>query len=158
VSAKDIRVRVEQRNISELRRIGTMIRKRVCEQVPVEHPEKPDINQIMHIRIIDDPTKPEAQHKNIVITGEGQFDRSPCGTGTCAHMATLYSKGELKLNEESVHESIIGTIFKGKLINTTKVGNYNAVITEITGSAYITGISTCIIDPNDPLKHGFLIT
>ena len=156
VDARNIGVKVEPKNILELRRIGTTVRRAVSEKVRIEHPENPRINEILDVRIYDKPVTPGAHARVVVITGDGeQVDRSPCGTGTCAHMAMLYSKGQLRLNEESVHESIIGTIFKGKLIGTTNVGDYQAVVPEITGSAYITGISNFTIDPNDPLKYGF---
>jgi proline racemase len=83
------------------------------------------------------------------------MDRSPCGTGTCAKMATLYSKGKLNLNEEFVHESIIGSLFYAKLIRETKVGDYEAVVPVIRGSAYITGINQFVVDPDDPFPAGF---
>lgn len=72
-------------------------------------------------------------------------------------MAVLYAKGQLKLNEEFVHEGIIGTIFRGKLISSVKVGNYEAVVPEITGNAYITGICNFVISPNDPLADGYVL-
>lgn len=85
------------------------------------------------------------------------IDRSPCGTGTSAKIATLCAKGQLKLNEEFVHESIIGSISRATAIEKTKVGSFDAIITEVTGSAHLTGISQLSIDPNDPLKNGFLL-
>ena len=72
-------------------------------------------------------------------------------------MAVLYAKGQIKLNEESIHESIIGTTFKAKAVSKTKVNGFDAIIPEITGSAHTTGINTLILSPNDPMKNGFLI-
>ena len=93
----------------------------------------------------------------IFAQGDKGIDRSPCGTGTSAHLATLYAKGQIKLNQESVHESVIGTTFKGKVVSQAKVNGSNAIIPEITGSAYTTGINTFVLSPDDPMKHGFLI-
>ena len=99
-----------------------------------------------------------AHVKNAVFFADSGIDRSPCGTGTSAKVATLYSKGELKLNEEFVHESIIGSIFRARAIQETQVGPYSAVIPEVTGSAYIIGINQLFIDPDDPHKNGFLLS
>jgi len=92
-----------------------------------------------------------------VIFGEGQVDRSPCGTGTCAAMAMLYGKGNLSLNEEFTNESIVGTRFKGKLDKEVRVGDFAAARPVITGSAFITGIQQFVVDPEDQLKYGFLL-
>ncbi|MEM3703109.1 MAG: proline racemase family protein, partial [Candidatus Bathyarchaeia archaeon] len=74
-----------------------------------------------------------------------------------AKMATLYAKGMLKINEQIISESIIGTHFKGKIVGITKIGDFNAVIPEITSQAYITGFHQFVIEPEDPIKYGFLI-
>ena len=84
-------------------------------------------------------------------------DRSPCGTGTSAKLATLYKKGEIKVGQPFVYESFIGSQFKGVILDTTKVADYDAVIPQITGSAYLTGEATYVIDPDDPLKYGFKV-
>lgn len=85
------------------------------------------------------------------------IDRSPCGTGTSAKMACLYAKGKLSLDEEFIHESIISSVFKARIIEETRVGKYQAVIPEVTGSAHIMGLNQIFIDPDDPHKHGFLL-
>jgi proline racemase len=157
VSAKELSVKVEPNNVDMLIKMGMAILKAANEQIPVQHPELSHIKSIDLIEIYDTPVNPVADYKNIVIFGNGQADRSPCGTGTCAKMATLYAKKELALNQEFIYESIIGTLFKGVLVDTTKVGEFEAVIPEITGSAYITGFNQFVIDPNDPLKFGFLL-
>ena len=95
--------------------------------------------------------------KNAVVFPPGGMDRSPCGTGTSAKMATLYAKGELGLNEEFVHESIIGSLFYGKLIEETRAGPYPAVVPTIKGSAYIMGIHQFVLDPRDPFPAGFFL-
>jgi proline racemase len=160
VSAKDLGVRVRPENLPRLIDIGINILDATNAKMPtgVQHPENTHIKgKLVLLAIYDDPKHPEAHAKNVVVSRDGQFTREPCGTGTCARMATLHAKGMLKLNEEFVNESIIGTIYRGKLLSTTKVGGYDAVIPEITGSAYITGICTFVTSPNDPLKNGFIL-
>ena len=92
-----------------------------------------------------------------MVCGDGQVDRSPCGTGTSAKLATLYAKSELKIGESFVYESILGTMFKGEITKETRVGNYQAIIPKVTGSAYITGFNQFLVDPKDSLKNGFLL-
>ncbi len=136
---------------------GKVVRDAVNKQVKIQHPEKKFINECTHVEFCSDPTHPNADLKNAVFFADEGIDRSPCGTGTSAKVATLCAKGKLKLNEEFVHESITGSIFRAVAIEKTKVGSFDAIIPEVTGSAYITGMSQLFIDPNDPLKNGFLL-
>jgi len=165
INAEGIGVSVEMKNVPRLLQIGKIIKETLNREIDVKHPEKPHIDYIQNIRFYDKTTTthPEAHVKTLTVFSAGrstinlQVDRSPCGTGTSAHMAMLYAKGQLGLNEESIHESIIGTIFRGKIIKETRVGNYKGVIPEISCKAFVTGLNTWIIDPDDPLKHGFLL-
>ena len=88
-------------------------------------------------------------------TWTGALDRCPCGTGTCAKMAALHAKGQLKLNEDFNHEGLLGTIFTGRLIKETGVGPYKAVVPTLSGQAWITGFNTYVLDPSDPFPEGF---
>ncbi|MCG0275277.1 MAG: proline racemase [Thermosediminibacteraceae bacterium] len=157
VDAKQLGIKVDTSNIDRLIKVGMAIRKAANEQIKVQHPEKEHIKTIDLVEIYGETENPNAHLKNVVIFGDGQADRSPCGTGTSAKMATLYAKGKLALGQEFLYESIIGTIFKGRLVSETQVGPYKAVVPEITGSAYITGFNTFVIDPEDPVKYGFLL-
>ena len=157
VSAKELGVKVEANQSDRLLKLGLQIRDIVNHTVKVQHPEQEHIKTVDLVEIYDDPTHEDADYKNVVVFGQGQLDRSPCGTGTCAKLATLHAKGELGVDEKFVYESITGTMFKGRILETTQVGDYDAVIPEITGSAYITGFNHFVIDPEDPLKHGFAL-
>ncbi|ABR46896.1 proline racemase [Alkaliphilus metalliredigens QYMF] len=157
IDAKQLGVKVETSQSDVLLKLGLQIRDIVNKTIKVQHPEKAHINTVDLVEIYDEASHPEAHYKNVVIFGQGQLDRSPCGTGTSAKLATLYAKGMLKENEEFVYESITGTLFKGRVLETTKVGEIDAVIPEITGSAYITGFNHFVIDPEDPLKYGFCV-
>jgi proline racemase len=87
----------------------------------------------------------------------GAIDRSPCGTGTCAKMATLYARGELRLNEDFRHEGILGTIFTGRLVEETTVGPYPAVVPTLGGQAWITGFAQYVLERDDPFPMGFTL-
>ncbi|MDN5331171.1 MAG: proline racemase [Tepidanaerobacteraceae bacterium] len=157
VDAKQLGIKIEPANVDDLIKAGMAIKRAANEQIMVQHPEQEHIKTIDLVEIYDETENPNAHLKNVVIFGDGQADRSPCGTGTSAKMATLYAKGKLALGQDFLYESIIGTIFKGRLVGATKVGQFDAVIPEITGNAYITGFNQFVIDPEDPVKYGFLL-
>lgn len=133
------------------------LRDIINKEIEIQHPLLPHIKTVDLVEIYGKPENPEATYKNVVIFGEGQVDRSPCGTGTSAKMASLKTKGELGMNEEFVYESILGTLFRGRLIGETTVGEYPAFIPQITGSAWITGFNQFVIDETDPVKYGFTL-
>jgi len=150
-------------------RIGEMIKAAVREQLPVAHPDNPEIKDVTIGILSAPPSSSRADLKNAAIvstnqldwnnaaTWTGAIDRSPCGTGTCAKMATLHAKGKLALDQDFRHEGILGTVFTGRLIQETKVGKYRAVVPTITGTAWITGIATYGTDPDDPFPNGFTV-
>ena len=149
--------RIEQSNVKYLMDLGQKIRDEVNRTIEIRHPEL-DINEVDLVEFYGPTPNPDkANMRNVVIFGDGQADRSPCGTGTSAKMATLHAWGELPLNQEFVYESIIETLFRGMLLEETKVGEFDAVIPRITGSAYITGQAAYLIDERDPLKYGFAV-
>lgn len=157
VSADQLKTTVDPSNIQKLRDFGLQIREIVNKTVPMQHPTLGHIKTADLVEIYDKPSHPEAHYKNVVVFGNGNVDRSPCGTGTSAKMATLHSKGHLKVGEEFVYESILGTLFKGKILDTTKVGDFDAITPQITASAYITGFNHFVIDEEDPVKYGFML-
>lgn len=156
-NAKDLSLRVRKEYIRELIPAALRLIEVANKQIKVEHPRKGVQNRINLAMLTDEPEKENSDGKNVVIWGQGSVDRSPCGTGSASRVATLYSKGILKVGDTFIHESILGTQFKIKIANTTKIGDYTAIVPEITGSAYITKISHDIISKNDPLWKGFLL-
>ena len=151
-------------------RVGEMIKAATIEQLePPVHPENERIRGVTIAQLSAPALGTRAQRRNIVVVSSGQLDwsrpetwtgvldRSPCGTGTCAKMATLWARGELDLGEDFVHEGILGTTFTGRLSSQTRVGEFDAVIPSITGSAWITGFSQFVVDPDDPLPNGFTV-
>lgn len=157
INAKELGMKVEPKNAQKLTEIALQIRDQINAEVEIKHPTLDHIKTVDLVEIYDEPSHKDATYKNVVVFGQGQVDRSPCGTGTSAKMATLYSKGELKENELFVYESILGTLFKGKVLGTGKLQNYTTVTPQITASAYITGFNHFVIDEEDPLKHGFIL-
>src|SRR5262249_42384041 len=103
------------------------------------------------------PNAPGADLRNVTIFAEAEVDRSPCGTGTAAVMAVLEAMGLLGGAAPFVHESLIGTLFSGRLPSRTVVGEHQAIVPELQGSAWLTGEHTFLIDDDDPLKEGFRI-
>jgi len=151
-------------------RAGEMIKAATTQQLetPV-HPDNPDIRGVTISQLSAAPLNPNAQRRNTVVVSTGKLDwerpetwtgvldRSPCGTGTSAKMATLWARGELGLCEDFVHEGILGTTFTGRLIRQTRVGDYDAVIPTISGTAWITGFAQYVVDPDDPFPNGFTV-
>ena len=135
-----------------------VLRKQLNEKYTFEHPENPGINRLSHILWTGAPKHPEATARNAVFYGDKAIDRSPCGTGTSARMAQLHAKGRLKTGEAFVHESIIGSLFKGKAESETTVGTMKAIIPSVGGWARMTGYNTIFIDDRDPFAHGFVVS
>jgi proline racemase len=150
-------------------RIGEMIKATAAEKFKVVHPENPEINGITIAQLSGPPLHPEATVKNAVIVSTGvldwdkpsswtgALDRSPCGTGTCAKMMALHAKGQLPLNQDFVHEGPLGTIFTGRLVRETKVGEYKGAVPTLSGQAWITGFAQYVVDPEDPFPNGFTV-
>ena len=121
------------------------------------HPIDSTIRDVSHILWIGDKIDKESSSRNAVFYGDKAIDRSPCGTGTSARMAQLYFKGNLKLNEEFIHESYIGSKFIGTIIKESKLGTYRSITPKIKGWARIHGYNNIIIDKDDPYAYGFQV-
>jgi proline racemase len=128
----------------------------VNAQRPPTHPEQPGIRGCRHV-LLTGPPSAGADGRSAVVIHPGWVDRSPCGTGTSARMATLAARGGLGLGEDYVHESLIGSRFTGRLVEETTVAGRPAVVPTITGRAWITGLGQYLLDPTDPYPAGFLL-
>lgn len=153
--ADELGLKIVPENASKLSDLCMQIMGLVNEQIEIQHPTLPHIKTVDLVEVYDDPTHPEATYKNVVVFGEGQVDRSPCGTGTSAKMATLYARDQLKVGETFVYESILGTLFRGEIVKETEVAGIKAIVPNVTGSAYITGFTNFVLDAKDPVKNGF---
>lgn len=157
VDVKSLRVLLHPDSLPKLVYLGMEVKRAINEKIRVQHPTKEHINRVELVEIYERPDLSVPFSKSVVVFGNGQFDRCPCGTGTSATMAVLYGRGRLSLGTEFTAESIIGTRFRGKLVREVKVGDFIAVDPVVTGAAYITGIQQFVVDPSDPVKYGFRV-
>ncbi|WP_250516168.1 4-hydroxyproline epimerase [Caballeronia sp. INDeC2] len=142
---------------SDIQRLSPLLRQKANERYTFVHPENDAIRGLSHVMWTGEPTVDGASARNAVFYGDKAIDRSPCGTGTSARMAQRVAKGQLKIGERFVHESIIGTLFEGTPMDAARVGDYQAIVPGIEGWARVTGHNTIFVDDRDPLAHGFLL-
>lgn len=148
---------INSKTVPEYTKLGMAMMEIINKEIPVKHPLL-DIDTVDLVEFYGPTPNPDkANMRNVVIFGDSMADRSPCGTGTSAKLATLHHWGEIKVGEEFIYESFIGSLFKGVIKETAKVADFDAVIPMITGSCYLTGVATYLIDPTDPLKYGFQV-
>jgi 4-hydroxyproline epimerase len=148
---------LEHLRASDLVRFSPVIRERLNQAHEFVHPLDPDIRGLSHIQWTGAPQVGEAHGRNAVFYGAKAIDRSPCGTGTSARMAQLYARGHLREGEEFVHESIIGSLFRGRIEATTRVADRPAIVPSIEGWARVTGVNVIFVDEDDPYAHGFQV-
>jgi 4-hydroxyproline epimerase len=141
----------------DLIRWSPLLRRALNERYEFVHPEKPEIRGLSHILWAGKPKASGADARNAVFYGDKAIDRSPCGTGTSARMAQLFAKGKLKAGDSFVHESIIGSLFHGRVEKVTEVGGRPAIVPSIAGWARLTGYNTIFIDSRDPFARGFSV-
>jgi proline racemase len=133
--------------------LATKILAQLNQQVKVKHPGVPGANRIDLVEFYDEQSP--TRYKNITVFGRGQFDRSPCGTGTTAKLALLHHQGRLRIGERVESFSVLDTRFEAEVVETTMVNGYSAVVCEITGAAYITGMGSLVLQERDPFCYGF---
>jgi proline racemase len=148
---------IDPQHTSELIRLGIAVRTAANEQIKVRHPTMKHIQTIDICMITAPPSGPHADARNIVILGEAQADRSPCGTGTCARMALLHRKGKLARGQVFRHESSIRSVLKGEILAETQVGDFPAIIPRISCRPFLTGFHSFVIDADDPFAEGFAL-
>jgi 4-hydroxyproline epimerase len=142
---------------SRLVELSSKVRAAVREQFEPVHPLDPTIRGVSHVLWADAPKSAEADGRNAVFYGDRAIDRSPCGTGTSARLAHLASSGRLNVGDRFVHESYIGSRFIGRVEDATRVGDFDAIIPSIEGTAIATGFNTIWIDREDPFWEGFQV-
>ena len=145
-------------NPSDIQRWSPKLRAAFNARYEIAHPENPAINRLTHVLWTGKPQTPGGTARNAVFYGDKAIDRSPCGTGTSARMAQLAGKGKLKVGDDFVHESIIGSLFDGRIEAAARVGNHDAIVPSIAGWARQHGINTIFVDDRDPFAHGFQVT
>lgn len=157
VDSKEFDLKVNFKDLSAIQTWGGKIKHYIESQMEVKHPLEEDLKGIYGVIFSDEPNGKDAMLRNVTIFADGQVDRSPCGTGTSARLATLVENGVLQEGGSFVHECITDGQFVGEVLSSTKVGEYEAIIPKVTGQAFITGFHQFVMDPRDPLKQGFLL-
>ena len=142
----------------DIQRFSPLVRQLMNDAYTFVHPEEPDIQGLSHIMWTGKPRSSSAHARNAVFYGDRAIDRSPCGTGTSARMAQQVARGELRVGDDFIHESIIGSLFNGRVEMTATVGDKSAIIPSIEGWARIYGDNVITISDDDPFKNGFLLT
>jgi proline racemase len=130
--------------------LGREIKAAVEAKRDIVHPFEPELAGIYGVMFT-------ARNRNVTVFADGEVDRSPCGSGTSARLALLDQRGELARGTTLMHESIIGSRFAARVVGEAQVGDYPAVITEVEGSAHLTGYHQFVLDADDPIGLGFLI-
>lgn len=159
VDAASVGLKIESQYSTQLVEIGERIKRAVQASYTPVHPENPRIKGVSILEF----TEPLAQEDgckaaiNTVVVSPGRFDRSPCGTGTCARLAVLHARGQLAESEVFRHRSIIGTEFTSHIRGTTQVGKYQAVLPTVAGRAWITSFKQVVLDSSDPFPEGFRV-
>ncbi|HEX5502045.1 MAG TPA: proline racemase family protein [Thermomicrobiales bacterium] len=148
---------VEPANVRELIERGMAVKRAVEAATEVVHPTEPGLRGVYGTTVTGPPTAPGAHGRNVTIFADGEVDRSPCGTGTAGRVAALHARGALALGQEFVHESIIGTTFAARAVAATRVGDHPAIVPEIAGRGYLTGLHQFVHDPDDRAGAGFLV-
>ena len=157
VDAPSLGFALEPKEARELVAVGNRITAAVAQQLPVQHPEIPDIRGVTFTEFAMPFTGPGTVSRNAVIVAPGRIDRSPCGTGTSARLAVLHARGRLAAGQGFVHESIIGSQFEAGIVREATVGGRPAIVPTIAGQAWITGVFQHGIDPSDPFRGGYTL-
>jgi len=149
---------LEEMSAGEILRLSPIVRRLMRDAIEVVHPEDATIRGVSHVQWTGAPRDRRAHGRNAVFYGDKAIDRSPCGTGTSARMAQLAAKGRLSVGDDFVHESIIGSLFEGRVESEAVVGNRTGIRPSISGWARMHGYNTIFVDPRDPFAHGFQVT
>jgi len=154
VDAASVGVRVDPAQSDDLIERGARIMEAIEAADRPVHPEDARIAGCHHV-VLYENGRDGAHARAATSIHPGWLDRSPCGTGTSARLAQLHARGALALGEDFVNESVLGTRFTGRIVEETVVGGAPAIVPEITGRAWITGMGQYLLAPDDPFPAGF---
>jgi trans-L-3-hydroxyproline dehydratase len=157
VEAKDAGVRCIPDDFRLLIEKGMAIKRAVMAARPIPHPFEADLSFLYGTIFVGPPMGEGAHSRNVCIFAEGEVDRSPTGTGVSGRLAIHHARGDIGIGERIAVESITGSRFTGRVLETTTFGNYPAVIPEVEGAAHICGRQEFLIDPTDPFRDGFIL-
>ena len=155
--AEELDLALEPKHARRLQALGLAIKQAIMAERTISHPTEPELGYLYGTIFVAPPHTPEGDLRQTCIFANGALDRSPTGTGVSAHLALLHAKGNLQVGQSLRFESILGTLFGGKIVEETQLGPYPAIIPEVEGHACLTGRHEFMIDPDDPLRDGFLL-
>jgi proline racemase len=157
VAAEPLGLSLDESAYTRLIEAGRTIKHAIMKAMPIEHPFEPDLS-FLYGTIFTGPARQAGHHsRNVCIFADGEVDRSATGSGVSARAALHYAKGEVGLNEPITIESILGSTMTVRAVEQTTFGTYDAVIPEVSGTAYFTGKNEFWFDPKDPLRNGFIL-
>lgn len=151
---------VSAEHLPDLISLGRQVKRALADSPYAQHPADPRLSGIYGTIIYDDLGRDDSgnvRQRNVTVFADGEVDRSPCGSGTCARLAALHASGQLDTGQDLTHESIVGTRFQARVLDSCTVDGRHAVIPEVTGMAYKTGEHVFTVDPSDPLIPGFVL-
>jgi len=162
VDVRSIGLSVDPASLPRLIALQRELRPALDAALDVVHPDEPELRGIYGITWWQDEPTAEGHgatltQRNVTVFADGEVDRSPCGSGTSARLASLHAQGRLRAGEELCHRSIVDSVFTGRIVGTAAVAGRPAVITDVEGSAHLTGRHEFTLDPADPLGTGFLL-
>ncbi len=155
--AEAVGLEITPNNSKQIIEAGIKIKEALNSQIKVIHPELSFMNHVTHVEFYENLSEKPLTVRNAVVIPPGAIDRSPCGTGTSAKLAVLHAKGMIGENELFIHESIINSRFYCEIVGLSEVAGIPAIIPKVKGRAFVTGIHTYIVDPEDPMYEGFLL-
>lgn len=148
---------VDANDIDALVSLGAVARREIERTIRMDDPMTGRPPNPINVVWVDTPRHSAAQARNVPISPAGSFDRSPCGTATCARMATLVAQGKLAIGEQFVNEGLLGTIYRGVAVSTVTHLGVDGIVPEVEGSAWLIGRTDFSVDPRDPLGDGYLV-
>jgi trans-L-3-hydroxyproline dehydratase len=157
VNAEEVGVTCSAEDFRPLIEKGMAIKRAIMQSRAIEHPFEPDLSFLYGTIFVGRPVEAGSHSRNVCIFAEGEVDRCPTGTGVSGRLAIHHHRGEIRLHQPITIESIIGSKFTGQVIGETRFGEYAAIIPEVRGEAHLVGRNEMWINPNDPLKNGFIL-
>lgn len=156
VDVGQIGLTIAPENARALAEAGIALKQLLVEQVKVQHPTLPGVDEIAYVMFRD--REPDGAVRTCTTLQPGRVDRSPCGTGSSANLAALFARGEVSVGDARISRSIIGGEFRAEAIGETEIGGRRAVLPRITGRGYVYGRSELRLDGDDPFATGFALS
>ena len=159
IEPQEVYADLAELSAADIVRLSRVVRERINEKYTFSHPRDDRLAHMRHVMWTGVPAREGSHGRNAVFYGDAAIDRSPCGTGTSSRMAQLAARGELREGDEFIHESYIGSRFRGRVEACTRVGDFPAIVPSIEGWARVYGHNAITVDPeDDPFWNGFVVT